>query len=293
MSIGIISLPSVTEAGFAPSNPEGDLSKVEVNVNGKFLKMDVPPMQENNRLFVPIRTLESLGLSYVWNPNTRETTIQNNAGDNIKIKVYSVTAYKNNEPLKMDAAAKNKDGRVLVPIRFISETLGLDVNYEMIRKIVFINSKDYKFDMSLLSQSDLEVARRAAISLPISANFKTLGFSTLKYHSYSFPVGKANTYVFSDGHTSSIVEIKDSMAIVVGQYVLGARSEFAYKAGNITGKDSSDPILKPYLFNIAVFSKNGSTGEAFYTDQDGTTQGNSKKPIVKYSDIIQKLPDGV
>lgn len=125
---------------------------VEVNVNGRFLSIDVHPTMDNNRLFLPIRSLSSLGFSYSWNPSSKVTTIQNKNGEYLKITVGSDIAYKADLPIKMDQVAKNKDGRVLVPIRFISETLGYHVQYETIRKIVFINTKDYKFDLNIMNQ---------------------------------------------------------------------------------------------------------------------------------------------
>lgn len=153
LGLGLLSQPMITEAGaVAITAEESNLSQVEVNVNGDFIPMDVHPIQEGNRLFVPIRTLASLGLSYAWNPNTRITTVKNKNGDYLKIEVNSSTAYKNEKPVKMDAPAKNKDGRVLVPIRFVSESLGYHVQYESIRKIVFIASSDFTFDVNLLQQ---------------------------------------------------------------------------------------------------------------------------------------------
>ena len=58
---------------------------VEVNINGEFIPMDVHPIMENNRLFLPIRSLSSLGFSYSWNPSTKVTTVKNKNGEYLKI----------------------------------------------------------------------------------------------------------------------------------------------------------------------------------------------------------------
>lgn len=169
---------------------------VEVNVNGKFISMDVHPIMDNTRLFIPIRSLSSLGLSYSWNPSTKIAAVKNKNGEYLKITVGSNIAYKANQPIKMDQAATSNDGRVLVPIRFVTETLGYNVQYDEIRRLVFVTSKDYKFDMKTIYQDDTLAARKAAISLPITADFKTtLGVSGI-YHEYRFPLGSAETYIF-------------------------------------------------------------------------------------------------
>ena len=193
---------------------------------------------------------------------------------------------------EMPVSVLSKEGRVLVPIRFITENLGYQVQYESIRKMVFITSKDYKINMNVFVQEDLAAARKVAISLPLTVSFKTLGFSTLKYHNYTFPDGKANTYMFSDAYTHTIVEIKDGKAYVSAQYVEGDRSNFAFKVGNITGTNTSDPVLEPFRINPVYFSLNLKD---LKTSSTGYYEGEEYKQFVNsvkvYSDIIQKIPN--
>lgn len=84
-------------------------------------------------------------------PSSQTTTIQSKEMEGVKleVKVGNETAFINGIDEQMDAPAQIKNGRVLVPIRFVSENLGYHVNYETIRKIVFITTTAYKFDVSL------------------------------------------------------------------------------------------------------------------------------------------------
>lgn len=259
---------------------------VEVNINGEFIPMDVHPIMENNRLFLPIRSLSSLGFSYSWNPSTKVTTVKNKNGEYLKITSGSNKAYKGNQPIQMDESAQSKDGRVLVPIRFVSETLGYHVQYEAIRKIVFVTSKDYKFDMSTLNQEDLLPARRAAISLPITTDFKTLGVSGT-YHFYRFPIGRADTYILNDGRFETYVQIQDGKAIAIGQ-----RDTFepSRAAGNVPPNMiwDTDTITQPFQRGV-LFKENGDgTATAAYGDDE---KKDIKTKVNVYSDIIQALPN--
>ncbi|WP_152397803.1 copper amine oxidase N-terminal domain-containing protein [Paenibacillus cellulositrophicus] len=289
IGLGFFSHPVVTIAAMDYDAYEAE---AEVNVNGHFIQMDVHPVRDKNHLFIPIRTLESLGLTYSWNPSSQTTTIQSMEKERVKmeVEVGSKVAFINGIDKQMDAPAQIKNGRVLVPIRFVSENLGYHVNYETIRNIVFLTANAYKFDVSVLSQKDLQAARKAAISLPLEASFKMLGFSTKALHNYTFPAGRADMYLFNDSYTSSIVEIKDGKAVVRGQFVYGARSDFAYTAGNIT--DLADPVLRPLFEDNVNYSKNlNGTTSTYYTDDEGNPKRFSSSNSIKtYSDIIQKLP---
>lgn len=143
-------------------------------VNGEFIKLDLHPLMDRHHLFIPIRALASLGLSYSFNAKTKMTTVQNKNGDYLKITANSHFASNN---IQMEVPAQNREGRILVPLRFVSESLGYDIYFEPIRQFVFINAKDYSFDSSILEQEDLQAARKAAIAVPIKADFKTLGTS--------------------------------------------------------------------------------------------------------------------
>ncbi|WP_249662061.1 stalk domain-containing protein [Lysinibacillus fusiformis] len=161
-------------------------------VNGEFIKLDIHTLMDRHHLFIPIRALASLGLSYSFNAKTKMTTVQNKNGDYLKITTNSHFASNN---VQMEVPAQNREGRILVPLRFVSESLGYDIYFEPIRQFVFIHAKDYSFDSSILEQEDLQAARKAAIALPIKADFKTLGTSDgHRLHSYIFPIGRADVY---------------------------------------------------------------------------------------------------
>ena len=264
-------------------------SSYQVIVNGAFLNLDVPPVMDNGHLFIPIRALASLGLSYSWNPGTKVTTIQNQAHDYIKIAVNNRTASKNEKPIVMDQPAQSKDGRILVPIRFVSETLGFDVQFETIRNFVFINAKDYQTDTNVLTGGDLQAARKAAISLPIQSDFKLLCAASSN-HGYSFPKGRADFYFINDEYFT-YVQIINGKAYAIGQINTSDLSEVVGKVPPNVGFDDN-PAMVPYNENGSVifYQIGDGSGIAAYNDKNGK-RVESKTKLTIFSDIIQPLPD--
>lgn len=74
------------------------------------------------------------------------TTVQNKNGDYLKITANSHSSSNNGQDVQMEVPAQNREGRILVPLRFVSESLGYDIYFEPIRQFVFIHAKDYSFD---------------------------------------------------------------------------------------------------------------------------------------------------
>ncbi len=203
----------------------------------------------------------------IVNAKTKMTTVQNKNGDYLKITANSHFASNN---IQMEVPAQNREGRILVPLRFVSESLGYDIYFEPIRQFVFINAKDYSFDSSILEQEDLQAARKAAIALPIKADFKTLGTSDgHRLHSYTFPIGRADVYYLLDG-MFTFVEIKKGQALAIGQ-LFRERRVPSIAVGNISSNMSldTDPIMELYNHGNVLFTEyEDNTAKASYTEQD-------------------------
>lgn len=90
---------------------------------------DVQPTIINGRTLIPVRALaESLGAVVEWDEATRLVTI-NFFDDVIKIYIDSKIAYVNGREKILDVPAMIIDGRTMVPLRFISESLNKQVGW--------------------------------------------------------------------------------------------------------------------------------------------------------------------
>jgi len=107
----------------------GAHQELDTFVRGKKVEFDVRPVIKESRTLVPIRALvESLGAEVKWNAETRVVTITKGSSI-IELKIDSKVAVVNGTEMQLEAAAQIEGGRTVVPVRFISEGLGLYVKW--------------------------------------------------------------------------------------------------------------------------------------------------------------------
>lgn len=119
-----------------PAPEPGD--SVRVVVNGRLLTFDVPPMVSEGRILVPVRgVFEALGAEVSWDGNTQTVTgVKGNK--TVILKLNSRDALVNGSPCTLDVPATAVDGRVLVPVRFVSESLGAKVEWDQATRTAII-----------------------------------------------------------------------------------------------------------------------------------------------------------
>ncbi|GAA0352524.1 copper amine oxidase N-terminal domain-containing protein [Bacillus horti] len=224
---------------------------LHVNVDGQFIETDTSPVIKEGRMLVPLRTLSSLGLTYQWDNTAKRATIQNAGGDIIRVTASQRTAYKNNAAVTLDVPAQIMNGRIMVPVRFVSEQLGLSVQFENTRGLVFVSSPNYTGPKEALNGNDLVQARLAAISLPLQSSFNTLNPHKGNEFSYRFVKGEAHRYLFMDSLVYTMVEIREDKAHILFQYVDGAPNRIARSVGDITEDNRLDKI-GPFIGDQSV-----------------------------------------
>ena len=116
---------------------------VSVNVEGKNIEFpDVKPfIDDNNRTLVPVRFVsEALGADVKWNGNLRQVTVTYN-NKVIKLVIDQKTITVDNQTQEMDTKAILKESRTFVPLRFVSEAMGADVEWDGANRTVVIKLK--------------------------------------------------------------------------------------------------------------------------------------------------------
>ncbi|WDH81179.1 N-acetylmuramoyl-L-alanine amidase family protein [Paenibacillus urinalis] len=94
----------------------------------------------NSKVMIPIRVVsEKLGYSVGWEQKTKTVTIKQDQTV-IKMVAGKKTATVNGSTVNLDAAPIIKNGTTLVPIRFVGETMGLQVSWNNQSKTVYLNS---------------------------------------------------------------------------------------------------------------------------------------------------------
>jgi hypothetical protein len=107
-------------------------------INGVASALDAPPFITNGRTMVPLRFIsESLGAQVDWNALSRTVTVQG-GGNTIILTVGVSTATVNGQARSLEAPPQIVGGRTFVPLRFINESLGAQVNYNSTTRSVTI-----------------------------------------------------------------------------------------------------------------------------------------------------------
>lgn len=123
------------------------IGKTAAYINGTKEVLDQPPVIMNNRTMVPIRFVsEAMGANVQWNGTERTVTITLGK-DIVVLKINDVKAKANGYDVYIDAAPTiiAKTSRTVVPVRFVAETLGMDVSWNGIERSVTIKySPDWK-----------------------------------------------------------------------------------------------------------------------------------------------------
>ncbi len=113
-------------------------NKVNVYVNGQKLTFDQPPVYSNDRLLVPVRAIsEALGAKLLWDEKTGTVTVFKDS-QIIIMTVGDQQVSVNGKPKTLEIAPMNSGGRIMVPLRFLSENLDCQVTWEGNTKTVRI-----------------------------------------------------------------------------------------------------------------------------------------------------------
>lgn len=124
----------------APAAAEAASAKINIKIDGQAQVYDTAPYMKNDRTLVPLRGIfEKLGAEVFWKEET--STVYAVKGDlNIALPIGSKQATVNGQSVQLDQPAEVTNGRTMVPIRFVSETLGADVQWEQKSNSVVITS---------------------------------------------------------------------------------------------------------------------------------------------------------
>ena len=103
---------------------------ISVEVDGRPLVFDQPPVSREGRLLVPLRGIfEALGAQVEWDAPTR-TVRARSASSEMLLPLGSRTATVDGRTVTLDVPADVVGGRTLVPLRFVAEALGAEVRWD-------------------------------------------------------------------------------------------------------------------------------------------------------------------
>ncbi|MGE6577976.1 CotH kinase family protein [Paenibacillus xylanexedens] len=135
-------LPETTEETGSNTSSGTTDKTITVTLDGKSITFpDQDPLQQSGRVMVPVNAiLEAMGAEVTWDKTAKTVTAVLN-DQTLVLKIGSNTATVNGKTLEIDAPAIIQNSRTLVPVRFISEGLGLTVDWDQTAAQVSLTSK--------------------------------------------------------------------------------------------------------------------------------------------------------
>ncbi|WP_138493699.1 copper amine oxidase N-terminal domain-containing protein [Paenibacillus pinistramenti] len=129
----------LTAAVIAPPQVHA-ASAIKIYIDGTELVTDQAPVVSGSRTFVPLRGIfEALDADVLW--DQRSQTVTSYKDDTtVVLTLGSRTATINGEVVSLDSPAFSRNGRTLVPLRFVSEALGQTVDWQPASRIVIIHT---------------------------------------------------------------------------------------------------------------------------------------------------------
>jgi len=118
--------------------PASAADPVTVSVNGQTVPLSPPPIERAGRVFVPLRGIfERLGATVVYQGGTINATGNNRS---IGLHIGSTSASVNGQQQGLDVAPFIIGASTYVPLRFVSQALGAQVNFDGAHNIVAIST---------------------------------------------------------------------------------------------------------------------------------------------------------
>ena len=152
-----------TEKDSAPSQTAdpiagaSETSSIIVLLDGEVVTFDAQPEILAETTFVPLRSIfEQLGAEVEWNQQRQEALLTSGR-EEICLKVGSKVAIRNTEVSSLTDAPYLKEDRVMVPLRYLSESLGYDVTWNPETRTVEIRSPQSDIGGSAEETSDGEI----------------------------------------------------------------------------------------------------------------------------------------
>lgn len=114
---------------------------IRLYLDSKQLKPEVPPKIVGGSTLVPVRIIsEQLGAKVSWSPADKKVSVEKN-GLTIQLQIDKTDVLVNGVPKKLETAPQLMDGSTMLPVRFISENMGLKVEWDNLTRSVSLYNK--------------------------------------------------------------------------------------------------------------------------------------------------------
>ena len=134
----VVSLLVLTMLLFIPVPALAD-ADIDITIDGEEYIFTPPPFIVEGRTLVPMRAFfEALSAQVDWEPDTR-TAIGMRDGITVRIPIDSTEPTVNGQVVSIAVPARIVDSRTFIPLRFVGEAFGDDVQWDGTTRAITIN----------------------------------------------------------------------------------------------------------------------------------------------------------
>lgn len=249
---------------------------IRVTVNTRTVAFpDQKPIMNNNRVLIPTRFVaQSLGGDVSYASNTKTVTIKQGS-KTIVLKAGNSNVTVDGRTVKLDVPAKIINKRVMVPLRFVSEAMGANVDWQQQNNLVAITTGS---NVPTPNQPPVDSSSNFQFDPEFSSIAKTLFGSITEADgkvTFTVPKGATATYSASNGARTKLIPGK----------------QYTYKVGKGNGSvvvsyvdpAKVDPNAPKQKETYAIFFDASQ-----YSPLNGTNNYDTDKAIVVTNVVINK-----
>lgn len=203
----IITLLLVMVLTFGLTSIAAAADEVKLQFNGKTLPVEVPPVIKSGSTLVPVRAIsESLGADVIWDAKTRTVTIVKNS-DTIMLTINASDVTKNGKAFnKLEVPAQIINGKTMVPVRFVSEAMGAEVDWDGANRTVKVTFTEKKAGMT-----PEELLEKSTVAMMAYDTYKFKAAGSMKVNVPSSPAVNVNMTMEGSFKKPAEMYMKQSM----------------------------------------------------------------------------------
>lgn len=215
---------------------------IYVFIDGKEPSFTNVPFVKDGTTLVEFRTvMEMLGFKIDWNPSTKTIT-GTKKGVSIRFQLNSQTAYVNGKKMSISQAPTTLNGRTVIPLRFIAETSGKNVDWDQHTRMIIINDghfkkADFSFTKVDLNQNLIHELKKGNLG-PFHASL--IGTSLAEV---------VNSFGFPDARHDGTPNSDDIPFVIYGDYIL-------YFLGTKGSNYLANPFVREFHAILPTNTKN-------------------------------------
>jgi len=238
--------------------------QISVVVNGRPVQFEtIGPIEDRGRVLVPLRgVFEQMGAQVDWDSYNQRVTAAK-GGTTIKLNIGSSYAMVNGNNIPLDVPAEIQNGSTMVPLRFISEAMGANVQWSAETSTVDIHTgitsayRDRPAPTRIRRDGDLQQPRivvpkeNQQVGSPMILSGRGTPYATIMFHvTYSALTTLNEVRVHGTLDDTSVTADRDGhfrIAIDLGR-VHGANKRFTVTAWCVdsNGRKSDSTVLNVF-----------------------------------------------